>query len=124
MMVAQSAFWVGLLYDDAALTAAESLVSKNTWDDYVALRNIVPRLAMNAPWNSGSLRDLGREVLMIAEDGLRARARDEAGVSEAIYLEPLKEIASGGLTQAENYLAKRNGPWNGNVRLLLDEAQI
>ena len=124
MMVAQSAFWVGLLYDDAALTAAESLVSKNTWDDYVALRNVVPRLAMNAPWQSGSLRDLGREVLMIAEDGLRARSRRHGVNDETIYLEPLQEIAAGGLTQAENWLAKRNGPWNGNVRLLLDEAQI
>ena len=31
MMVAQSALWVGLLYDDAALAAAEALVRGQTW---------------------------------------------------------------------------------------------
>src|ERR1700759_4868947 len=36
MMVAQSALWVGLLYDDAALTAAETLVRGLEWGDALA----------------------------------------------------------------------------------------
>ena len=49
MMVAQSAFWVGLLYDDAALTAAEALLRDATWEDAVALRAAVPREGLAAP---------------------------------------------------------------------------
>ena len=124
MMLAQSALWVGLLYDDAALAAAESLVSRYCWDDYVMLRTYVPRLAMNAPWQSGTLRDLGRDVVAIAIDGLRARAQTHGFGDESAYLEPLQEIVSGGLTQAEKWLAKFNLSWKDDVRPLLDEAKI
>ena len=124
MMLAQSALWVGLLYDDAALTAADAVVRRHPWTDYAALRAIVPRLAMNAPWQSGTLRDLGREILAIAADGLRARGHRKDGYDEESYLDPLQDIVAGGPVQAENWLEKFAGSWNGNVRLLLDEAQI
>jgi glutamate--cysteine ligase len=124
MMVAQSAFWVGLLYDDAALTAADALVRRYAWGDYAELRGVVPRLAMNAPWQSGTLRDLGLEILAISQGGLQGRARHQGEHDESLYLEPLHEIAAGGLTQAERSLEKFNGSWKGNVRLLLDETQI
>jgi glutamate--cysteine ligase len=124
MMVAQSALWVGLLYDDAALAAAYALVRRHPWQNYAALRAAVPRLAMNAPWQSGTLRDLARDVLAIAQDGLRARARVQAGADESAYIDPLHDIVAGQPTQAEIWLAKFNHAWKGNVRLLLDETQI
>ena len=71
MMVAQSALWVGLLYDEAALAAAEALLRDATWEDAVALRAAVPREGLAARWRGGSLRDLAREVVAIARDGLR-----------------------------------------------------
>ena len=73
MMVAQSAFWVGLLYDDAALTAAEALLRDATWEDAVALRAAVPREGLAASWRGGSLRDLARDAVAISRDGLRAQ---------------------------------------------------
>ena len=48
MMLAQSALWVGLLYDDAALAAAESLLRGAGWTDAVALRAAVPRQGLAA----------------------------------------------------------------------------
>ncbi len=50
MMLAQSALWVGLLYDDAALTAAEALLRGAGWQDAIAARAAVPRLGLDAPW--------------------------------------------------------------------------
>ena len=48
MMLAQSAFWVGLLYDDAALTAAEALLPAR-WEDAVdAARRGAPARAGRA----------------------------------------------------------------------------
>src|SRR6516225_6638929 len=90
MMVAQSAFWVGLLYDGAALSAAEALLRDATWEEAVSLREAVPREGLATPWRSGTLRDLARDAIAIAREGLSARGRrNAAGLDEALYLNPL-----------------------------------
>lgn len=125
MMLAQSALWVGLLYDDAALTAAEKLLTGSGWQDAVALRAAVPRLGMSATWHGRGLRDLARDVLSIARDGLRGRAnRTASGDDETVYLAPLDAIAAGGPTQSEAWLARFHGVWKGDVRPILQEAAI
>ncbi len=124
MMLAQSALWVGLLYDDSALQAAEALVRRHEWGDYLALRDVVPTQAMQSPWQLGTLRDLAREALSIARHGLRLRARQENGSDEAHYLDPLDDIAAGAPTQAERWLARYHTVWNGQVVPILDEAAI
>jgi glutamate--cysteine ligase len=125
MMVAQSAFWVGLLYDEAALAAAEALLRDATWEDAVALRAAVPREGLAASWRGGSLRDLARDAIAISHDGLRARSRhNAAGVDESIYLAPLEAIAAGEPTQAEQWLAHYHQAWQGEVRNIFREAAI
>ena len=53
------ALWVGLLYDEAALDAAWDLVKHWTIEEREALRNAVPKLALDAPVpGGGTLRDL------------------------------------------------------------------
>ena len=127
MMVAQSAFWVGLLYEDAPLADAESLLSGMRWADAVALRNAVPRegLAAVLPWRSGTLRDLAREIIGISHTGLAARARkNPAGFDESIYLEPIEAIAGGEPTQAERWLARFQGDWAGDAAKIFVDAAI
>jgi glutamate--cysteine ligase len=125
MMVAQSAFWVGLLYDDAALASAEAVLQGAGWDDAVALRAAVPRQGLAAPWRGGSLRDLARDIIVIACDGLRSRARhDPAGRDESMYLEPLEAIIAGEPTQAEHWLARFRQAWQGDIRQIFAEAAI
>ena len=116
MMLAQSALWVGLLYDDAALVAVEALIASYNPQDFLSLRPIVPRLGLSAKWGRGTLRDLAREVVAIAKDGLRARARlDKTGEDETSYLAPLEKISEGELSQAEKWLERYNGEWNGDI---------
>lgn len=125
MMVAQSALWVGLLYDDAALGAAESLLRGAGWDDAVTMRAAVPRQGLATQWRGRDLRALARDVVAIASDGLRARGRrDSHGRDESIYLEPLRIIADGGPTQAEYWLERYHSAWNGDVSHQLREAAI
>ncbi|WP_075595276.1 glutamate--cysteine ligase [Novacetimonas hansenii] len=125
MMLAQSALWVGLLYDDAALAAADALVHEQPWESYVSLRAEVPRLGLHAPWAGGSVRDLAKRMVDIATDGLHARAqKDATGRDEAHYLDPLHEITSGGPTQAEAWLQAYHGRWGGDVTRIFDEAAI
>ncbi len=125
MMLAQSALWVGLLYEPAALAAAAALIARHPWQDFASLRDVVPRLALAAPWQKGTLRDLAREVLEIAAGGLAARGRkNNAGEDERIYLAPLQAIAEGAPTAAEHWLERFRGPWGGDVRPIFKEAMV
>ena len=125
MMVAQSALWVGLLYDDAALTAVEALLRGAGHQDAVAARSAVPKQGLDTPWRRGTLRDIAGDVIAIAKDGLRSRGRlDAAGQDERIHVAPLEAIAAGGPTQAEHWLARYHGAWGGDVRHIFAEAAI
>ena len=125
MMVAQSALWVGLLYDPATLAAAERLVRAAPFEDYADLRAAVPRAGLDAGWQRGTLRDLAREVVALAADGLRARSRrDAAGRDERVYLEPLRAIAEGAPNQAEAWLARYHGDWSGDISRIFTEAAV
>jgi glutamate--cysteine ligase len=123
MMLAQSALWTGIFYDPAALAAAAALIKGLSHTDILALRAAVPVNGIHTPCGTGTLRDLAREVVTIAGDGLKARARlNEAGADERIYLTPLDEIAAGGPTQAEHWLERYHGDWNGDVTRIFGEA--
>ena len=125
MMVAQSALWTGLLYDEAALAAADALVRRRPWAEYVALRAEVPRLALDAPWAGGTVRALAKDVVAIAMDGLKGRgALDAAGLDERRHLEPLLRLVDGGPTQAESWLARYESAWDGDASRIFSEASI
>ena len=120
------AFWVGLLYDQTALDAAWDLVKGWSIEQQQTLRDEVPKLALKAASpNGGTLRDLAREVLKIADGGLKARARlDAAGDSEQGFLNTLHEIVDSGLTPAERLLEAYHGRWNGDLSRVYDEASF
>ena len=125
MMLAQSALWVGLLYDDAALESAYELVWDRAWEDYVKLRSLVPSQALNTPWGQGTVRDLAAQVIGIAMDGLQARGFvDENEREEWAYLAPLTAMAAGGPTQAERWLERYYGAWSGDVTRIFGESEI
>ncbi|QCB40910.1 glutamate--cysteine ligase [Sphingomonas sp. PAMC26645] len=120
------ALWVGLLYDQSALDAAWDLVKDWTIDERQALRDAVPKLALNAPIaGGGKLRDIAGQVLDIAGAGLSARARfNRAGDNETGFLDPLREIVRSGKVPAEVLLERYNGAWNGDVSKVYDEASF
>ena len=125
MMVAQSALWVGLLYDPAALEAAAALVRRHAWRDFAALRPLVARHALDAPWQGGTVRDLARDIVAIARDGLTARARlDSQGRSESGHLAPLETLVAGGPTQAEAWLSRFHDAWRGDITSIFRAAAI
>ena len=117
------ALWVGLLYDGTALDAAWDLCKGWSHADHARLRDEVPRLALKASSpNGGTLQDLAKEVLKIADTGLAARARlNGAGDSEPGFLGPLHEIAASGLTNADRMLEAYHGRWGGDVSAVYAE---
>jgi glutamate--cysteine ligase len=118
------ALWVGLLYDDAALDAAWDLVKHWSMDEREALRDAVPRLALDAPLpGGGRLLDLARQVVPIARGGLAARARmNDSGDNETGFLEPLEEIVDSGKVPAQRLLDKFHGEWGGDISRVYEES--
>ena len=118
------ALWVGLLYDQAALDAAWDLVKHWSMDEREALRDGVPKLALDAPIpGGGKLLDLAREVLPIARAGLSARARlSTSGDNETGFLEPLEEIAESGKVPAQRLLDKFHCEWGGDIGRVYEES--
>ena len=119
MMLAQSALWVGLLYDEASLEAAVKLVAEWPVEDFVGLRKSVPRLGLGASFGRGTLRDLARDVVTIATDGLRARGHGEESI-----LAPLEAIVTGAPTQAEHWLLRYAGAWAGDTSKIFVEGCV
>ncbi len=129
MMLAQSAFWVGLLYDETALEAALDLLRGVGFEAVSTLRAAVPRAgieaALDAPWPARTMRGLAGQAVAIARAGLTARARrDPTGRDESSYLDPLMAIAEGGPNQSQAWLARCRDVWGGDVGRVLAEAAI
>jgi glutamate--cysteine ligase len=117
------ALWVGLLYSASSLDAAWDLVRDWTIDDHAELRRQVPRAALGAVAPGGAtLRELAREVLSIAEAGLRERQElGAAGDSEQGFLEPLNEIVGSGRVPAQRLLDAYENRWAGDLTRLYEE---
>ncbi len=117
------AFWVGLLYDAAALDAAWDVVRNWPLDEQQRIRDDVPRMGLRTIAPDGrSFQDLGKQVLDIASAGLKARARlNAAGDDESGFLEPLREIVASGETLADCLLRRFNGAWGGDMSRVYDE---
>lgn len=116
------AFWVGLLYDDEALDAADALTRHWTHADVVAMRNAVPVQGLATLHNNESLRDIAREVLAISHKGLTNRARkNRDGYDETSFLSPLDEVVARGTTSAEDMVRAFHTRWGGSIEPVFQE---
>ena len=117
------ALWVGLLYDEGALGEAGAMVRAWSEPMVAAMRDAVPRegLAAMAP-DGRSVHAVARDVVHLAERGLKARARlNSAGLDETDFLDPLAEVVAKGRTKAEDLLARYDGPWGRRIEPLFEE---
>ncbi len=116
------AFWVGILYDDAALDAAWELVKGWSAAERQKLRDDVPRAGFAAKIHDRTLRDLARDCLALAHAGLKRRKYlDSEGRDETRYLAPLDDFVARGITPAEELLEKFHGPWGRSVEPVFGE---
>jgi glutamate--cysteine ligase len=110
------ALWVGLLYDPATLDAAWSLVRDWTAEERTALRDGVPRTALNTPFRRGKVLVIAREVVKLAGEGLMRRRRfNDDGCDETTFLAPLVETVTAGVTPAEKLLREFATDWRGDI---------
>ncbi|HUA54115.1 MAG TPA: glutamate--cysteine ligase [Candidatus Sulfotelmatobacter sp.] len=115
-LCALPALWVGLLYDELPLDAAWDLVKDWTLEEHEQLRRAVPRQGLDLPLRGRSLRDIALDVLAMAREGLRRRARlNSIGEDESYFLDTLFAIAGSGRTLADELLEDFTAKWGGDV---------
>ena len=123
-LCALPALWVGLTYDQTALDAAWDLVKGWDNDTREGLRRAAGRDALQGEANGVRLHDLAREVVAIAEAGLKNRARAGAGgmiADETHFLNALKESVDTGRVPADELLEKYHGEWQGDLSRIYAE---
>ena len=117
-LCALPALWVGLMYDQSALDAAWDLAKNWDAETREALRVAASVDGLQANTHGVKMQDLAREVLTIAEAGLKARARPGAGglvPDETHFLSALKDTVASGKTPADELLDHYHGDWHGDL---------
>ncbi|MGP1356541.1 glutamate--cysteine ligase [Roseicyclus sp.] len=117
-LCALPALWVGLTYDQRALDAAWDLAKDWDAETREALRVAASVDALDAKVGGIDMRSLARDVLAIAEEGLRARARPGAGgliPDETHFLAALRDSVETGRVPADELLDKYHGEWGGDL---------
>jgi len=118
--------WVGLMYDQSALDAAWDLAKGWDLETRTQMRIDASVHGLQAETNGIKMLDLARQVLDIAEAGLKARARPGSGglvPDETHFLNALRDSVESGQTPADELLARYHGDWNGDLnRIYADYA--
>lgn len=104
------AFWVGLMYDDAALDAAWDLVKGFSAETREGLRVAASVSALQGEADGVRLWDLARAAVGLSHAGLAAR-----GLGEEEFLAPLMQSLSSGQVQADRWLNLYHQEWNGSL---------
>ncbi|MHA1158208.1 MAG: glutamate--cysteine ligase [Alphaproteobacteria bacterium] len=110
------ALWVGLLYDAQVLDQALELVRDWSSEERDLLRNEVPRTALETAFRNRTVRDVAEDMLALAREGLRRRARlNNNGLDETMFLSQLEETVAIGRAPAMSLLERYEGPWERDV---------
>ncbi|WP_426034183.1 glutamate--cysteine ligase [Cypionkella sp. TWP1-2-1b2] len=113
------AFWVGLMYDDAALDAAWDLVKGFDAETREALRVNASVSALQAEAGGIKLLDLARASVGLSHAGLAAR-----GLDEQRYLAPLVQSLATEKTQADRWLNLYNGAWGKDLTPIYEASSL
>jgi len=123
-LCALPAFWVGLMYDQGALDAAWDLVKDWDAETREALRVEASIHALQAKVGGIDMHVLARDVLDIAEAGLKARAMPGAGgliQDETHFLNALRDSVETGQVPADELLEHYRGDWGGDLSRIYSE---
>jgi glutamate--cysteine ligase len=116
--------WVGLMYDQSALDAAWDLAKGWDLETRDAMRIAASVDGLQAETHGVKMLDLARDVLEIAESGLKARGCPGSGglvPDETHFLNALRDSIESGQTPADELLARYHGDWNGDLSRIYGE---
>jgi len=124
-LCALPALWVGLLYDPGTLDEAWEMVKGWSAEEREMLRRGAGVLGLRTPLpcgRKGTMQDLARDVLALARQGLKRRARlGTSGDDETGFLSALDKVVSDGQTPADALLEAYHGRWNRDLSHVFTE---
>ncbi|MDU8928486.1 glutamate--cysteine ligase [Alisedimentitalea sp. MJ-SS2] len=123
-LCALPALWVGLMYDQTALDAAWDMVKDWDAETREAWRVEASVMGLQAVVGGRRMLDLAGEVLAIAREGLRARAKPGAGgmvPDERHFLHALEDSVTDHKVPADELLERYQGEWNGDLSRIYEE---
>ena len=99
---AVSAFWTGLIYDQASLDEAYDLISDWTSDEMDQLWRNTSHSGLKTIFQGQPILEIARKLVPLAIQGLvRRNIRHEHLGDESIYLDYLLEIVGSGISPAD-----------------------
>jgi glutamate--cysteine ligase len=107
------------MYDDAALDAAWDMVKGFDAETREGLRVAASVSALQGQAGGVQLMDLARATVALSHAGLAAR-----GLGEERLLAPLVQSLETGLVQADHWLERVRGEWQGDFAPMYDAASL
>ena len=115
-LCALPAYWVGLLYNDAALDACLDLTKGWSAAERQQLREDVPAQGFDAVIQGRRVRDIAADTLDIARTTLNKRAKMNGhGENETVFLQALDAMVRDGQSNADRLIEKYHGDWGGDI---------
>ncbi len=103
-VLALPALWKGIFYHDPSRKAAAELFAGTTPEQHREVFMAAYKDGIQAQTAYGTMQELAKKLLDIAETGLNAIAAEANHPSEAVFLEPLRHIAETGQGFADRIL--------------------
>ena len=113
------AFWVGLMYNSAALDAAWDLVKGFDEATREALRVAASVDGLDALVDGVAMIDLAHAAVALSHAGLAER-----GLGEEAFLAPLMQNIATKSTQADRFLTLYHGAWKCDLRPIYQAAEL
>jgi len=124
LICALPALWKGLLYDDRAMNALETLVAPLDFDNVEAARPEVADKALGAQLLGRDVREWAQSLLEIADEGLcRLSHLNRSGDDERIHLNKLRALVAEGRCPADLLIAEVEGA-TSFTETVLTHAQV
>jgi glutamate--cysteine ligase len=123
LVCALPALWKGLFYDPAALHAAQKRLMHWRHSDVQALHAEVARVGLGARTPDGPVREVARELVDLAAQGLSRIALQDRSSDERGFLEPLEELLDRGQSPARAILERWGDSFEGRIDRLVDYAR-
>jgi glutamate--cysteine ligase len=118
------ALWKGILYEEQALEAAWALAAAPNHEQCERARADVARRGLAAEFAGRRVRELAEELVAIARQGLvRIGDAGRRDPDETVYLDPILEQLSLGMSPGQVVLERWEGEWHRSLDRLIEYAR-
>ena len=120
MIMAAQAWWKGLLYDLDSLAEAEAILPPWSTGGMCELQFGVVRDGLQARCGGLAVLDLARELVRLANEGLKRIAADETAYLDILHAQVIDEAVA----PADILLRNWHGSWHGSMDRAFEYVRI